>query len=126
MPALCDLRASDFMKLRRVTVDRVIEEVIPRKSMSKSLNTKLLKAGNKARLLSKLKPQHLKPEKDNVRAKSTESNNQPPPDDGPVAVKLATNESNQAEEDPLNKKINQFRQIISLNEQEKKQELFIK
>ena len=44
------------MKLRRVTVDKVIEEV-PMKQMSKSLNSKLLSAGRKAKLLSKFKPQ---------------------------------------------------------------------
>ncbi len=56
VPSKCDLRASDFMKLRRITVDRIILDV-PKKETSKSLNAKLLSAGRKVKLLSRLKPQ---------------------------------------------------------------------
>jgi hypothetical protein len=55
-PSKCDLRATDFMKLRRITVDKVILDV-PKKETSKSLNSKLLSAGRKVKLLSRLKPQ---------------------------------------------------------------------
>lgn len=56
VPSKCDLRASDFMKLRRITVDRVILDV-PKKDTSKSLSSKLQSAGRKVNLLSRLNPQ---------------------------------------------------------------------
>lgn len=92
------------MKLRRVTVDKVIEEV-PKKQMSKSLNSKLLSAGRKAIMLSKFKPQqNIKPQ-DNVQPSSKEENNDPPNIEEPIAIKLELKDTNTSDDDPLNRKI---------------------
>ena len=94
----CDLRASDFMKLRRITADRIILDV-PKKETSKSLNAKLLSAGRKVKLLSRLKPQQK-----NEDNKHLNELGQPAIEE-PVAVKLISDTSNN-DDDPLNRKIN--------------------
>ena len=88
----CDLRATDFMKLRRINLDRVIEDVEPPKKkplQSKSLTDKFKSASRRGALLLKLNPNgSLKNKEPSVRNSSRLSEQLPAIEDV-VTVKLS-------------------------------------